>query len=75
MAEDRSIAERQHLASALEAAIRSACAARGYSEPECAALIGDCLALDAAGQVDMLDHFRAEAQRFGASGEREGGQS
>jgi hypothetical protein len=61
------------LSVALTASIRAACAARGYTVLEVQALVDDCLALDAAGQADMLEHFRAEARRFGASCEREGG--
>lgn len=49
------------LSAALTAAIRAACAARGDSARNQIALLAECLALDAAGQADMLEHFRAEA--------------
>ena len=61
------------LSVALAAAIRAACTARGDPAENAAALLSECQALDAAGQLDMLEHFRAEAQRFGASNQQEVG--
>ncbi|GCL61022.1 hypothetical protein [Pseudaquabacterium pictum] len=58
------------LSRALAEAIGAACAARGDNESNRAALLAECLQLDAAGQADMLEHFRAEAQRFGAGDRR-----
>lgn len=48
----------------LSAAIRAACAARGDTDANRDALLAACLQLDQAGQADMLDHFRAEAERW-----------
>lgn len=47
----------------LAKAIRKACRARGDSEAQCVALIEECAALPATQQLDLLEHFRGEANR------------
>ena len=49
---------------ALVKAINRCCSARCDDDANLAALIAECVALDAAGQADMLAHFSAEADRW-----------
>lgn len=66
MARDSFIASTGGLPTELAAAIRAACAARGDSSENRDALLAECLAMDDAGQADMLAHFRAEAAAWAA---------
>ena len=68
---DSSIDEVHRCSDELADAIRAACAARGDSEHECAALLAECLTLNAAGQADMLEHFRSTARNSAETARQE----
>lgn len=52
------------VAQALVAAINRACNLRGDDDANRAGLIAECHALSLEQQIDMLEHFRAEAARW-----------